>query len=59
MVPRSFFLFCCCLCLGAAGPPTDDLDRDGLPDTLEEALIARFTPSFFVSANDCAGLPAE
>ena len=36
-----------------------DLDRDGLDDTLERDLLSRFAPRFELSANECAGLPAE
>ncbi len=49
------------LVLGAAATlnAAVDLDRDGLDDTLEQALIERFLPRFLVSAGECAGLPAE
>lgn len=36
-----------------------DLDRDGLDDTFEQALLERFLPTFFVSAGECDGLPAS
>jgi len=36
-----------------------DLDRDKIPDQLEEALLARFRPTFHVSRNDCDSLPSE
>jgi hypothetical protein len=36
-----------------------DTDRDGLPDTLENALLARFSPQFFISAEDCSAQPAR
>src|SRR5580658_4447540 len=40
-------------------PDTLDSDRDGLPDSLEDALLARFAPVFMVSRTDCASLPAQ
>jgi hypothetical protein len=36
-----------------------DLDRDGIPDGLEQALLEKFRPSFMISAADCDTLPAE
>jgi len=36
-----------------------DLDRDGIDDRLEQALLERFAPAFQVSANECDVLPAE
>ena len=36
-----------------------DLDRDGIPDGLEQALLQKFRPSFMISAADCDSLPAE
>lgn len=47
-------LLCCAAIAGSA-----DLDHDGLSDEFEQSLLARFAPVFHVSANDCAGLPAE
>jgi hypothetical protein len=35
-----------------------DTDHDGLPDALENALLARFSPQFFISAEDCSAQPA-
>ena len=35
-----------------------DLDRDGLPDDLEQALLERFLPTFVLSAGECDGRPA-
>lgn len=37
----------------------EDLDGDTLPDAFEQALLERFLPRFFVSRDECAGLPAE
>jgi hypothetical protein len=36
-----------------------DHDGDGLADDFEQELLARFVPTFMVSAGDCDGLPAE
>jgi hypothetical protein len=36
-----------------------DSDRDGLSDQLEMSLLRQFAPSFFIGAQDCAGLPAD
>lgn len=36
-----------------------DLDRDGLSDGLEQALLERFAPRFHVHRQDCDVLPAE
>jgi hypothetical protein len=42
-----------------AGPALgQDLDHDGLPDPLEQALLERFLPTFVLSAGECDGLPA-
>lgn len=45
--------------LYAAPPATaQDLDRDGLPDTFEQALLDRFRPTLVLSAGECDLLPA-
>ena len=36
-----------------------DSDGDGLNDSLEAALLARFSPAFMVSRNDCSIMPAQ
>ncbi len=36
-----------------------DSDRDGLSDTLEDALLIQFAPRFLISAEDCSARPAE
>ena len=36
-----------------------DLDRDGVPDKLEQALLERFAPELVLSGEECDGLPAE
>jgi hypothetical protein len=42
----------------AAPAAGQDLDRDGLSDSLEQALLERFLPTFVLSAGECDGLPA-
>jgi hypothetical protein len=44
--------------LGSLGGVAD-LDRDGVSDTLEQALIEQFRPRFLVDADECAQAPAE
>jgi hypothetical protein len=39
-------------------PKQVDTDHDGLPDVLENALLSRFSPKLFISAEDCSGQPA-
>jgi hypothetical protein len=51
----AFVVLLSCAALASAA----DLDHDGLSDEFEQALLAKFAPVFHVSANDCAGLPAE
>jgi len=46
-------------CLFAGAALAEDGDRDGLSDDLENALLAKFTPSFRISATDCDVSPAE
>ena len=46
------------LMLWAPAASAQDLDRDGLGDSFEQALLARFIPTFYVSAGECDGLPA-
>ena len=36
-----------------------DLDRDGLSDDFEDALLTKFVPALRISADECDGLPAE
>lgn len=36
-----------------------DRDGDGVSDALEQALVERFQPQFWVDVNECAGRPAE
>ena len=44
--------------IGSTEAPKDS-DRDGLTDSLEDALLARFAPTFMVSRADCSGVPAQ
>ena len=44
--------------INALSAPTDS-DRDGLSDSLEDALLARFVPTFMVSRTDCSTAPAQ
>jgi len=46
-------------CASTAFAQSSDLDRDGLDDGVEDALLEQFRPSFMVSAKDCDQLPAE
>ncbi|MCU0228865.1 MAG: hypothetical protein MUF01_14620 [Bryobacterales bacterium] len=39
--------------------PHADADADGLPDSLEQALLERFLPRFHVSAGDCDLRPSR
>lgn len=43
----------------ASKGPAIDSDRDGMSDDLEQALLQRFLPSFWIDRNDCAGVPAQ
>ncbi len=36
-----------------------DLDRDGLNDAFEQALLERFRPTFMLSASECDVMPSE
>jgi hypothetical protein len=36
-----------------------DLDRDQLPDSFEQALLQRFIPRFLLASGECDALPAE
>ena len=51
-------LFALSIVLGSLGGVAD-LDRDGVSDTLEQALIEQFRPHFLVDAGECAQVPAE
>lgn len=45
-----------CLAWSAGG---EDLDRDGVSDALEQELIERFLPRFWLDARECAERPAR
>jgi len=48
------------LCAQQAHPSAAlDTDRDGLADSIEDALLARFSPTFMVSRTDCSAIPAQ
>jgi len=36
-----------------------DLDRDGIDDDVEQALLVQFAPTFMISGDECDTLPAE
>ena len=63
MVGLILFLIACCSALPAdhllMSHGSNDLDRDGLADDLEQALLIRFAPRFLVSARDCDVMPAR
>ncbi|HYP07842.1 MAG TPA: hypothetical protein VER03_16535 [Bryobacteraceae bacterium] len=50
------FLLILAAALAAYG---EDLDRDGLDDVLEQQLLEKFVPTFFVHPGDCDSGPAE
>lgn len=43
----------------SAAVPVQDSDGDGLSDSLEAALLSRFSPVFMVSRTDCSTMPAQ
>jgi hypothetical protein len=48
------------ICLAAAVPAAaQDLDRDGLPDQLEQSLLDRFAPTLLLARGECDGVPAS
>ena len=47
------------LLLLASSAETADTDRDGVPDEVEQLVLHRFAPRWFVGAGDCDGAPAE
>ncbi len=51
-------LFALSIVLGSLGGVAD-LDRDGVSDTLEQALIEQFRPHFLVDTGECARAPSE
>lgn len=59
MHPRFALLFVPMLALSAGVCRGADADRDGLPDEFEDAILAKFVPSFYISSSDCDIAPAE
>jgi hypothetical protein len=57
-VTRLLACITACHCLGAV-VWAQDLDRDGLDDILEQALLERFRPTFVLSVGECDGSPAR
>jgi hypothetical protein len=55
------FLCLAALLLGtsAASVLAFDRDGDGIEDELEQALLERFLPRFFIDERECAGRPSE
>lgn len=52
--------WCVLICLAAAIPASaQDLDRDGLPDRLEQSLLERFAPTLLLAPGECDGAPAS
>jgi hypothetical protein len=47
------------LAIAPGSADAQDLDRDGVPDVLEQALLERFLPTLVLSAGECDGLPAS
>jgi hypothetical protein len=48
------------ICLAAAIPAAaQDLDRDGISDRLEQALLDRFTPTLLLARGECDVAPAS
>ena len=50
---------CAASAAGAASLPENDSDGDGLSDRFEQRLLDRFSPRFFLSADDCSVKPAR
>lgn len=56
MLRRAIVMLAICSALPATA---GDADRDGLDDTLEQALLERFRPTFMLSATECDSMPSE
>jgi hypothetical protein len=56
--PRLITFVLVALVLSAKPVVAQDLDRDGLADPFEQALLERFLPTFVLSAGECDGRPA-
>lgn len=50
------FLFAVALAAPAAA---QDLDRDGISESLEQALLDKFSPTLLLGRNECDGVPAS
>jgi hypothetical protein len=46
------------MALAAQSAPSPDSDKDGLNDTIEQSLLAQFSPHFYIGQHDCGGFPA-
>jgi hypothetical protein len=57
--PAAWVLAVCLAGAIAVPAGAQDLDADGLPDAIEDALLARFVPTLILSAGECDGLPAS
>jgi hypothetical protein len=57
-VRTSFFVIFIAVTIPAAAH-NRDLDRDGLPDQLEQALLERFTPTLLLARGECDSAPAS
>ncbi len=55
----SFLLIISVALIQSAVPSSEDDDLDGIPNELEQQLLQRFVPQFFLSAQECDGSPAE
>jgi len=44
--------------IAAQNAPSLDSDGDGFSDSLEQLLLAQFSPQFYIGQQECAGLPA-
>ena len=55
----NYLLAAALLLLWVPTASAQDLDRDRLDDSFEQALLERFAPAFYLSAGECDGLPAS
>lgn len=53
------FLVCLLAASAATQAASADVDRDGLPDRLEQKLLERFAPQLILSVEECDAVPAE
>lgn len=56
---RAIFVLTLCAVFPVFAADAADLDRDGLNDAFEQALLERFRPTFMLSATECDSMPAE